>query len=117
MIVRALDSDHDWTFGKGRNNYFKNQDALIQNINTRLNSFLGDCFFDLAAGVDWFNLLGGKSVPAIELAVSTIILNTEGVTQILQVNIDLDSVTRALNISYSINSVYTLIQGETVIIV
>lgn len=106
MRVRALDVDHDWTFGKGRNNYFVNNAAIVQNINTRLNSFLGDCFFDLNAGIDWFNLLGAKDQVALNLAVSAVILNTRNVTGIKQLSLTV-SANRNITIRYQVNTTYS----------
>jgi hypothetical protein len=107
MRVRALDDNLDWTFGKGRNNYFLNNDAIIQNIGTRLRSFLGDCFFALDAGIDWFNLLGSKNQKELELAVRTTILNTEEVVGITDLSILLEENTRKINLNYTVNTVYT----------
>ena len=45
MIVRALDKDGDWTFGQGLSNYLVNIDALAQVIQTRIKSYLANCFF------------------------------------------------------------------------
>lgn len=117
MIVRALDSNHDWTFGKGKNNYRYNNNAVIQNIDTRLSSFLGDCFFDANSGIDWWTLMGSKSLVAIELAVTTIILNTEGVTGLVQLSVSLDS-KRQVTIVYQVVSVYSVSKslGSTVTI-
>lgn len=106
MIVRALDANGDWTFGKGRNDYKSGKKALEQNIQTRLKSFLGDCFFDATAGIDWFNLLGGKSIPAINIAVAACLTNTLNVTGINQVSSVLDPVTRLLTISYNVQTTY-----------
>jgi hypothetical protein len=107
MIVRALDGNHDWTFGKGRNSYKSNNDAIVQNINTRLNSFVGDCFFDANFGIDWWNLLGAKSQIAIELAITTIILNTDGVTGLAQLSVTLDT-SRKVTIVYQVVTVYSI---------
>lgn len=107
MIVRAIDSNNDWTFGKGRNNYVSNNDAIAQNIKTRLQSFLGDCFFALDQGVDWFNLLGSKNQPALELAVRAVLLNTDGVTGIVDASVDLDPGTREIVMKYTVNTIYT----------
>lgn len=112
MIVRALDVNHDWTFGKGKNDYFVNNNAIVQNINTRLNSFVGDCFFAANAGVDWWNLLGGKSRVAVELAISTIILNTTGVTGLVELSVILSD-TRQVSIVYQVSTVYSLSQNLT----
>lgn len=108
VSVRALDSDHDWTFGAGLSNYFYNNAAIAQNINTRLNSFLGDCFFDLGAGIDWLNLLGGKDLFTLNLSISTVITNTLGVTGLLQLNSNLDAA-RNFSVSYKVQTVYSTV--------
>ncbi len=100
MRVRAIDVDHDWLFGRGANDYSRGLPAVAQNINTRLNSFLGDCFFDNGAGIDWFNFLSSKDQLALNLAVSAVILNTEGVTGIVQLSISRD-VSRRVTIVYT----------------
>lgn len=116
MIVRALDSDGDWTFGKGKNNYLKDLLAVSQMISTRLNSFLGDCFFDTSAGVDWFNLNGGKSKVAINLAVKTVILNTPFVTGIVELSILLDD-ERNLSLIYEVSTEFPgNVRGEAQIL-
>lgn len=101
MRVRAIDVDHDWLFGKGQNDYLTGVNAVAQNINTRLNSFLGDCFFDNGAGIDWWNLLGAKDQLVLNLAISAVILNTQDVTSLVQLNIVLD-VTRRLTVTYTV---------------
>ncbi len=103
MIVRSLDQDHDWTFGKGKNNYKAGILAQEQNIDTRLNSFLGDCFFATADGVDWFNLLGAKDQLKVQLAVSAILLNTQNVKSILDISVTLDK-DRRMVLSYEVQS-------------
>lgn len=104
MILRAIDANGDWTYGKGANDYKTNIPALAQNIKTRLNSFLGDCFFDRGAGVDWFNLLGAKNQVALTLAIGAIISSTQNVTGILSLTMDLNAVTRGIVIQYRIST-------------
>lgn len=106
MRVRAIDSDGDWQFGKGRNDYKQNTQAIVQIIGTRLNSYLGDCFFATGDGIDWFNLLGGKETLALELALAATILNTEGVTGLLQLSVTLDS-SRRVFVTYEVNTIYS----------
>ncbi len=106
MRVRAIDSEHDWLFGKGQNDYRRNLEAVVQNIDTRLSSFLGDCFFDNAAGIDWFNLLGNKDQLALNLAVSAVILNTENVTGILQLLLTVN-VRRNIEVRYRVQTTYS----------
>lgn len=111
MRVRALDLDHDWQWGKGRNDYKQNQSAVVQNINTRLSSYLGDCFFAMGEGLDWFNLNGGKSTLAIDLAVSTVILNTAEVLLLINVASRLNAQTRRYTIQYEVETVYGRARG------
>lgn len=105
-LVRALDLNGDWLFGQGLSDYISYNQAIAQNINTRLSSFLGNCFFDLGAGIDWFNLLGAKDQTALNLAISTTILNTAQVTGILQLSINL-STNRNLTVTYQVQTVYS----------
>lgn len=107
MIVRSIDLAGDWLFGKGQNDFKSNNAAITQCIRTRLQSFLGDCFFNTAAGIDWFNLLGAKNQIALNLAISAVILNTENVTGILQLSLSLDS-ERAFSVSYRAQTVYSV---------
>lgn len=105
MIIRAIDEEGNWLYGRGKNDYLKNGNAIAELLSTRLKSFLGDCFFDNTSGIDWFNLLGAKDERAISLAVSATILNTEGVTALLDLSINL-SQTRVITITCSVNTVY-----------
>lgn len=106
MIVRGIDLENDWLFGKGRNDYNSNLIAVRQNIRTRLQSFLGDCFFAVNAGIDWFNLLGSKNQLALELAVRATLLNTANVTGIVSATVILDPNTRIINMQYTVQTAF-----------
>ena len=106
MRVRALDVNGDWEYGKGQNDYKVDRDAVAQNIQTRLNCFLGDCFFDTTAGIDWFLFLGGKNQLGLNLAISATILNTQFVDSMVQLSIDLNHVTRRLTIKYAVTTTF-----------
>jgi|JI8StandDraft_1071087.scaffolds.fasta_scaffold79644_2 hypothetical protein len=106
MIVRSIDSDGDWSFGKGRNDYLSANDAIGQNIKTRLQSFLGDCFFAMSAGIDWFNLLGSKNIIGLQLSIQATILNTTGVTRIVDFSLSLET-NRRLNLQYTVETIYS----------
>ena len=103
MIIRGIDSSGDWIFGKGKSDYLTYNSAVAEDIATRLKSFIANCFFDLAAGIDWFNLLGAKSQTSIELAVRTVILNTMNVTGIVDVTARLNA-NRLLFIQYTVTT-------------
>lgn len=111
MIVRGITGDGSWLFGKGRNDYKRSKEAIAQNIKTRLKSFLGDCFFDLNAGIDWPNLLGTKDPATLKLAISACILNTEGVTGINLLNYSL-SESRTLSLQYTVDTVEGVVSDK-----
>ena len=111
MRVRALDVNNDWTFGRGQNDYKRDLQAVAQDIQTNLSSFLGDCFFDLGSGIDWFNLLGGKDLVALNLAVSAAILNTQNVTGLLQLSVVVTP-ERLLVVTYQVQTTYSILGGN-----
>jgi len=117
MITRSLttlidepDNPHDWTFGKGRQNYLREGDAIAQSVKTRLLSFLGDCFFDTEAGVDWWRLMGGKDRVSLHAQVRSIILNTEGVMRIRSLDTSYNPANRGIQIRYEIDTLFTIAQ-------
>lgn len=112
MITRGVDNLNDWMFGKGKNDYKRNIYAVAQNVKTRLQSFLGDCFFQSNAGIDWFNLLGDKNLPALELAISSTILNTAGVTGIVEISTTVGE-NREVNTQYTIDTIYGRFSSST----
>ena len=61
----------------------------------------------MSAGIDWINLLGGKNQSAINLAISTTILNTANVTGIRQLTVNLNNVTRLFSVSYTVITTYS----------
>lgn len=110
MIVRALDGTGDWTFGAGLNNYKSAQMAIMQNIQTRLSSFIGNCFFDMGAGINWFGFLGGKgsdNATALSLALSAAIVNTSGVQGLQQLSFNI-STSRMFSITYQVQTIYSV---------
>ena len=80
--------NQDWTFGKGIANYVTDNNAINQNVSTRLKSFKNDWFLDTEANIDWLNILGNKNNQGvIESEVRRVVLETEGVLTIDSFNI------------------------------
>jgi hypothetical protein len=106
MIFRNLDADGDWTFGKGKSDYASRNQAIGLNIRTRILSWVGDCFFDKPAGIDWWNRLGSKNQRALlELDLRRIILQSDGVTALVSFDTILDN--RDFTANYSVNTIYS----------
>ncbi|AFC22584.1 hypothetical protein phi1422_0064 [Bdellovibrio phage phi1422] len=113
MIVRAIDENNDWTRGKGKSDYKKDRAAIAQNIKTRLQSFLGDCFFAVNEGIDWWNLLGSKNSRDIRLALATCILDTEGVNGLAEIEYETTE-QREFKIRYVVTTVYGTVSANEV---
>ncbi len=105
MIHRNLDINHDWQFGKGRENFMFNNDAIGINIKTRLLSFFNDCFFDTDAGIDWFKLLDRNYRPVLERAIRAIIVQSYGVVALKDLVIEYNE-NRKLIASYSVDTIF-----------
>ena len=108
MIFRNLDSNGDWTFGQGKGNYLSGNPAIGLNIRTRLLSWVGDCFFDANAGVDWTNRLSLKNQKRIlDAELRRIILQSYGVTGIVSFSTRLDDATRTYNATYEVTTIFS----------
>lgn len=110
MIVRALDANGDWTFGAGLNNYKRANLAVEQDIQTRLSSFVGNCFFDMGAGINWLSYLSGKDPVGLTLAIKAVLINTPNVLGILQLSFNLGP-DRVFSISYQVQTSYSVTGG------
>lgn len=105
-MIRNLDINHDWTFGSSKSNYLSGNEEIALNLKTRTLSFLGDCFFAVDKGIDWFNLLDYRYQEKLELSVSEVIKNTPGVTAINSIDI-LMGQNRRIAIQYDIQTQFS----------
>lgn len=80
---RTLDSDWDFNFGKGKQDYASDSLAVSYRLKTKLLSWNRDCFFDAEAGIDWKNILGNKNVKSTaDYAVRNVLATDEGVDEV-----------------------------------
>lgn len=108
MQVRKLDENDDWSFGNSKANYIKDNDAVLQNVTTRLKSFKNDWFLDQDANIDWFNILGNKDTrETIIKEVERVTLQTEGVTKINTIELD-EGDLRSAKINIDLDTIYTV---------
>jgi hypothetical protein len=106
MKFRNLDANGDWTFGNGLANYVGGNAAIGLNIRTRIYSWLGDCFFDQQAGIDWWNRLGSRNQKTLlDMDLRRIIAQSENVTALVSFASVLDG--RAYRATYSVNTIYS----------
>jgi hypothetical protein len=107
MIFRNLDSTGDWVLGYGKSSYVRDEAAIETNIKTRLASWVGNCPWDLTAGVDWINRLDANQAAQLQLDLSNVIAQSDGVVNVTFVEGVLDGKTRNFVVRYKVDTVYS----------
>jgi hypothetical protein len=109
MKVRALDSNHDWTFGSGLANYKKDSDAVKQCVLTRLKSFLYNYFLDQYHGVNWFKHLSkNPDVEAMRQDIKNNVFAVDGIASIDSLDIKYDTIARKAYIQLQYTDIYNV---------
>ena len=107
MRIRRLDSNNDWMFGRGTSNYALNDEAIKQNVASRLRSFKNDWLLDTDKNIDWLTILGQlNNEDTIRNEVQRVTLATEGVTEVVSIDIITDT-NRHADISIVFNTVFS----------
>jgi len=107
MIIRKVDANNDWRFGHGLSDYNQNENAIDENIKTRLLSWVGDCFFALQEGVDWRNRLDVGQQAALRDEIASVILQSFGVIAINSIELDFNGQTRLAIIRANIQTIFS----------
>lgn len=108
MIIRKIDpTTRDWQFGKGLASYATAEQAINENIQTRLLSWIGDCFFDLSMGIDWTGRLDTGQQANLVAEVSALIFKSFGVVAVNSVTPIYDENSRLETIIYNIDTIYS----------
>ena len=107
MIFRQLTGIGDWTFGKGIYSYATGADAVALNIQTRLLSWKGDCFFALDDCVDWLGRLDKGQENNLNNELQQVILASFGVVAINSFAGSLDRKTRKYTVTYNVSTIYS----------
>lgn len=112
MIVRELDKNHDWMFGRGKSNYLNKSDAIAQSVKTKLLMLKNDWFLNRKDGIPWFDYLEkNPNTQKLETDCKKAILSVEGVEEITFFDIKLNSETRVLLIQAEYNDKYNQNKG------
>jgi hypothetical protein len=83
-------------------------DNLVQKLKIRLLFFFGEWFLDTALGVPYYDtvLVKNPNVPQIDALLKSVILATEGVTEIISYTSDYDNGLRKLSVSFEAKTIY-----------
>jgi hypothetical protein len=107
MKVRRLDNNHDWTFGSGFANYATGSDAVRQCVQTILLSFRFNWFLDEDHGINWFAyFVKNPDVQIMEDDIKRHILDVEGVAELLDLQLQLNTITRQMIITVRYTDIY-----------
>jgi hypothetical protein len=118
MRYRALDANGDYSGGRGQGNFLINSPACVaQSVLTRLKLWQGQWFLDLTEGTPWLQrILGKTSKQAADLAIRARVLATNGVTGIASYSSTLNTVTRALSVTMTIDTQFGQATITTIIV-
>lgn len=114
MRYRALANDGDYMLGKSVAQEFlvNSPQTVAQAVLTRLKLFTGEWFLDTTEGTPWNSqVLGKNTQPFYDIAIKERVLDTEGVTKITAYQSLLDTVSRRLTVTLTIDTLY----GETAV--
>jgi len=111
MRYRREDTDGDYTFGQGDNTFLINSpEAVAQAVKTRFNLWRGQWVLDITAGTPYIQSVLGKQSPEVyNLAIRQHILQTQGVSSIISFDTSINSTTRRVTFTATINTIF----GET----
>lgn len=106
MRVRRLDSDGDYSFGRGQGDFLKDSpEAVAQNIRTRLLLQTGEWFLDVTDGTAWAErILGSGTSGTYDDEVRQRILGTPGVRALLAY--ESKRVGRRLSVTAKVDTIY-----------
>jgi len=79
MIIRNIDVNGDWIYGKGKNDYMRDLNALKVDLITRLKQWKFDCFFAVDEGIDYKNFLDRGTQIFLDNDIKRVTLQTDGV--------------------------------------
>ncbi|WP_144156565.1 hypothetical protein [Paraburkholderia sp. BCC1885] len=107
MRYRMLDANGDYTWGQAGQNFLINSPAAVgQAILTRLKLMQGEWFLDQTAGTPYDQILGAGTESTRDLAVQTVILQTQGVSEIVEYASYLNPTTREFIWAVTVDTIY-----------
>lgn len=98
----------EWSIVNGDFATVGGEDAVGQGVRIRLGMFLGECYLDEDAGIDYVNsiLVKGPDPLVVRGLLSTAIAATPDVTNVIGAELQLDA-SREASIGYLIDTVYS----------
>lgn len=105
--VFKLDTENDLDLSTGRIIILTDQESLAQRVQTRLNTFRGECFLDPGVGTPWLTQIfasGRPTASALNGAILTSLASVSGIREVRGLDYLFDKFTRKLEIQLRIIS-------------
>lgn len=108
MLVRRLDENWDMTFGHGLTNYARDQEAVSQNVKSKLQLLRAEWFLDVDAGVPYLQEIMVKpaDLQLAEALIKQTILETEGISELITFELVFNRDTRRMVINATVATIY-----------
>jgi len=118
-IDLALDTDGDLLIENGDLVLIAGKEAIAQDLNIRLEFFLGEWFLDTRIGVPYFTeVLGQKPrIGLIQSFFRKVILLTPGITDVSNMLLDYTGSTRVLTVEFWAHTAFGIIKYDKELIV
>jgi len=106
MSDLALDTDYDLSITGDDLSLTTGSDAVKQHLLQRFKTFFKECFLDTSAGVPYFEqiFIKNPNPNIIDSIFKKIIINTPGILQLLQFEIDYERSERELTLTFRAKS-------------
>ena len=117
MKYRKLDANGDYTFGKQSANFLADSpETVSQAISTRLHLDKGEWFVNTEEGTPYSTeILGTGTIGKYDFAIQDRIINTPGVTKLVDYYSYLNTETRQANIFCTVDTIYGAITIQAIL--
>lgn len=113
MMTFQLDDNGDRIITGGQVSIITDGECLAQRLRNSIRLDKGSWFLDTDKGVEWFDILGYKSVSTrvIYSRILSLLKNDPEVLSVNSINITAERPGRIMSISFSVNSIYGEVSG------
>ena len=103
----ALNTANDIFSEKGRIKRVVGSAQVVQNVRTRLLTYLGECFLDKTRGVPYFEKIFVKptNLSTVETILKNVILRTPGILELTYFEMSFTTSNRFLSVSFGANTI------------
>lgn len=117
MIYRKWGQDQDVQYGHGQADYWKDApEGVAQAVVSRLRLLAGEWFLDLREGTHYVGGVWGKHTQeSFDPVIRARILETEGVTEIVEYESLFDGESRKLTVKVTIETIYGQVNVQEVL--